>query len=54
MFDLSKVINNYGWVKNVGYGTKEHLLAIKNYGITKYHRRCYEPVKSMVKINELR
>lgn len=54
MFDLSKVINNYGWVKNVGYGTKEHLLAIKKYGITKYHRRCYEPVKSMVKINELR
>ena len=34
MFDLSKIINNYGWVKYVGYGSKEHLLALKKYGIT--------------------
>ncbi|MEK7112115.1 MAG: ribonuclease HII [Patescibacteria group bacterium] len=31
----------YGWGKNKGYGTKEHQLAIKKYGITRYHRRAF-------------
>lgn len=28
----------YGWDRNVGYGTKEHIEAIKRYGVTKHHR----------------
>ena len=31
----------YCWNKNKGYGTKEHLLAIKIYGITNFHRKSY-------------
>ena len=31
----------YCWNKNKGYGTKEHLLAIKLYGITNFHRKSY-------------
>ena len=31
----------YCWDKNKGYGTKEHLLAIKIYGITSLHRKSY-------------
>ncbi|MEC8099696.1 MAG: ribonuclease HII [Pseudomonadota bacterium] len=31
----------YCWNKNKGYGTKEHLLAIKMYGITSFHRKSY-------------
>ena len=31
----------YKWDKNKGYGTKEHLLAIKMYGITSFHRKSY-------------
>lgn len=31
----------YNWIKNKGYGTKEHIEAIKKYGITKYHRKTY-------------
>ena len=31
----------YNWVKNKGYGTKEHLEAIKQNGITKYHRKTF-------------
>ncbi len=53
MQDLSKNFSQYAWQRNVGYGTKEHLLAIEKYGITEHHRMSYEPVKSMVKINEL-
>lgn len=29
----------YGWGRNKGYGTKEHQLAIKKYGITRLHRK---------------
>ena len=31
----------YGWERNVGYPTKEHRAAIKEYGITKYHRKSF-------------
>ena len=41
---LSKQFNNYGWHKNFGYGTKEHLIAIKKLGITKYHRKTFSPI----------
>lgn len=31
----------YGWVKNKGYGTKEHGSAIRKFGMSKYHRKQY-------------
>lgn len=31
----------YNWGKNKGYGTKEHRLAIKKYGLTGYHRKTF-------------
>jgi len=31
----------YNWKKNKGYPTKEHRAAIKEYGITKYHRKSF-------------
>ncbi len=45
----------YNWQKNKGYGTKEHLAAITQHGISKYHRRTFSPAKDMIskyKINE--
>ena len=41
---LSKQFSNYGWNTNSGYGTKEHLKAIKKFGITKYHRKTFSPI----------
>src|SRR5690606_8016009 len=29
---------NYDWHKNKGYGTRQHIKAIQNYGITNLHR----------------
>ena len=43
---LSKEFENYGWDSNSGYGTKEHLRAIKKFGITKYHRKTFSPISS--------
>lgn len=31
----------YLWYKNKGYGTKEHIDAIKKYGVTPLHRRSF-------------
>ena len=32
----------YNWKKNKGYPTKEHRQAIREYGITKYHRKSFK------------
>ena len=45
---LSKEFDNYGWDTNSGYGTKEHLKAIKKFGITKYHRKTFSPVSDLL------
>jgi len=43
---LFKKFKNYGWETNSGYGTKKHLRAIKKYGITKYHRKTFSPIRN--------
>ena len=45
MRELALEFPQYGWDRNAGYPTTEHLLAIKKYGITKHHRRTFGPVK---------
>ena len=44
---LSKKFKNYKWDKNFGYGTKEHLKALKKFGITKHHRKTFSPIYNM-------
>jgi len=34
-------LNKYDWNNNVCYGTKKHIDAIKQYGITNYHRKTF-------------
>ena len=41
---ISKKFKNYGWQNNFGYGTKQHLEAIKKHGITKHHRKTFSPI----------
>ena len=41
MINRSEENKKYKWDKNKGYGTKDHLLAIKNYGITYFHRKSF-------------
>jgi ribonuclease HII len=38
MRKLHKEHRVYGWDKNAGYGTREHVEAIKKFGTVKYHR----------------
>ena len=37
----------YGFARNKGYGSGAHMQAIAEHGATRWHRRSYEPVKSM-------
>ena len=39
----------YNWKKNAGYGTKKHIEAIHKYGVTQFHRKSFEPIKSLLK-----
>lgn len=41
VIELHNEYPEYNWLSNKGYGTKEHLDAIKEYGITEYHRKTY-------------
>lgn len=41
MCELDKEFPQYGWAKNKGYLTAEHLAAIDEYGTTKYHRQKF-------------
>lgn len=34
----------YGWESNAGYGTKIHMEALKQHGVTVHHRRSFAPV----------
>ena len=47
MIDLDKEYPQYGFAGHKGYGSQSHMDAIRQYGATKWHRRSYEPVKSM-------
>lgn len=52
MVQYSKTYPEFGFERNMGYGTKEHLEALDRVGYTPIHRRSFEPVKSMYKTYE--
>ena len=43
MRELAKEYPQYGWERNFGYPTKEHIEAIRIFGMTPYHRRSFHP-----------
>lgn len=47
MRKLAEKYPGYGFEKNVGYGTQQHLDGIKQFGIIPEHRKTFEPIKSL-------
>lgn len=41
LYDYDKVYPEYGFAKHKGYGTKAHIAAIKEYGLTPIHRPSF-------------
>ena len=48
--NISKKFSKYAWDKNAGYGTKQHLAAIKRFGVTKYHRKKFSPIHNILSL----
>ena len=49
MADYDQEFPGYAFAKNAGYGTKDHLSGLDNFGVTPIHRRSFEPIKSIIK-----
>lgn len=45
MVDYAQQYPHYGFEHNAGYGTKEHLEAVAQYGVLPIHRRSFAPIK---------
>ena len=50
MMRLAEEYPMYGWAKNKGYPTREHRLAIREYGLTPYHRLSFNPSSEQLEL----
>ncbi|MCW1951850.1 MAG: ribonuclease HII [Octadecabacter sp.] len=48
MVELAQQFPGYGWETNAGYGSKSHISALQNLGVTPHHRRSFKPVHNML------
>ncbi|CAO5675790.1 MAG: Ribonuclease HII [Holosporales bacterium] len=48
MIKLHASYPQYQWDQNAGYGTKAHQAAIKQFGLSPYHRTCYKPIQNFM------
>jgi len=48
MDELDRQLPGYGFSKNAGYGTPQHRAALAQLGVSKAHRRSYQPMSGMV------
>ena len=52
MTRLAAEYPHYGWTGNAGYPTKSHIDALRQYGVSPYHRRSFAPVAKVVQLKE--
>ncbi len=48
MCALHEEYPGYGWITNMGYGTREHYAALTSLGVTPHHRRSFAPVRAVL------
>ena len=48
ILSIAKKNIGYHWDQNFGYGTKQHLRAIKKLGANKHHRKTFSPISEMI------
>lgn len=51
--ELAKTHPHYGWERNVGYPTSEHLTAIDKHGITDFHRKTFTPIRNFIEFGQV-
>lgn len=48
MVEAAQAHPHYGWERNKGYGSAEHMAALRTYGPTPHHRRSFAPVAQLL------
>lgn len=48
MMEYSKKYPEYQFEKNAGYGTREHIQALRKFGPTPIHRKTFAPIKEYI------
>jgi ribonuclease HII len=51
MKDIGARYPDYCWHKNMGYPTKQHREAIRQFGVTEYHRLSYQLLPSQLELD---
>lgn len=52
MLEYDSLYPEYGFARHKGYGTTQHLLALKRFGVTPIHRCSFAPVRNVIKMAE--
>ncbi len=48
MIKMSERFKKYKWDLNSGYGTRDHINAIIKYGVTRFHRKTFNPIHNIL------
>jgi len=43
----------YGWEHNAGYATRDHVKGLREFGVTPFHRRTYQRIRSILEGDQL-
>jgi len=54
MTQLADEFPHYGWASNAGYGSKQHMEALKTHGVTIHHRLSFAPVAAQATTSSVR
>ena len=48
MLKMSESFKKYKWDLNAVYGTRDHINAIRKYGVTRFHRKTFNPIHNIL------
>lgn len=51
--ELAQKYPFYGFEKNAGYGTKDHIAGIREHGLISEHRKSYKPIKNFIATGQI-
>jgi len=43
----------YGWERNAGYATRDHVAGLRELGVTRVHRRTYQRIRAILEGDQL-
>lgn len=53
MVRLAARYPGYGWERNAGYATRDHVAGLREHGVTPFHRRSYQRIRALLEGDQL-